>query len=312
MTDEIDVFTEPEQPRAIERVDRSATALAASARASIQARVWLAAERPRSLPRVQDIILAQMKRPSLAAAAVYRIERGKKKTDSGEWVTNYVEGPSIKLANALRIAMGNLGTEDVVVADDPDYRTIAITCIDYETNSSETRQVVVTKTIERKGHKGKPPDREIIGSRKNSYGDTVYLCRATEAEIQEAANSASARARRNAILALVPADLVEDAVKLAKQVMSSTAAQTRVATIAKLKAAFAKLGVNQAALAEYLGRSIDDATAEDLMGLEMLSTAISDGQTSWKAALAAHADAEDAPDEKPSALAEIVESAKKK
>lgn len=286
-----------------ERVDRSATALAAAAKASIQARVWLAVERPRQLPRVRDVILSQVKRPSLASKAVYRIERGRKKNEAtGEWETNYVEGPSIKLANALRIAMGNMGTEDRVLADDGDYRTIEVVAMDYESNSSESRTVVVSKTIERRGTKkgGKeyPPDREIISSRKNSYGETVYKVVATEAEIQEAQNSAAARARRNTILALIPADLVEDAIKLAKQVASSTIAQQRQATIDKIKNAFSRMGVSQQELANYLDRSIDDATADDLAGIEMLLTAISDGQTTWKATLAARLEAR-ADDEEP-------------
>lgn len=291
------------EERSLVTVDRSATALAAQARATIQARVWMALERPRSLPRVRDIVLTQLKRPSLAARAVYAVPRGKKKDAEGKWVENIAEGPSIKLANALRIAMGNLGTEDRVIADDADYRTIEVTAIDYESNSSETRSVVVSKTVERKGFKRgntwDPPDREIISSRQNSYGEPVFKCRATEAEIQEAQNSAASRARRNAIIALVPADIVDDAVRLAKQITASRAAEQRQATIERLKGVFAKGGTTQAELAEYLGRSIDEATAEDLTGLEMLATGIAEGHTTWRAAVKARAEAraaEDAPD----------------
>lgn len=282
-----------DEPQALATVDRSANALAASAKAMIQARVYLALERPRSLPRVRDLVLAQLKRPALALRAVYAIQRGQKKNAAGEWEANIIEGPSIKLANMLRIAMGNMGTEDLVIADDQDYRTIMCVAIDYESNSSEARTIVVSKTVERRAvynrrtKKHEPPDREIISSRKNSFGDVVFKCRATEAEIQEAQNSAASRARRNAILALVPADITDDAVKLAKQVATNAAAQQRAATIERLKATYGKAGIAQAELAEYLGRAIDDATAEDLVGLEMLSNAIADGQTTWKAAVKA-------------------------
>jgi hypothetical protein len=318
MSEELDIIPAEviEEPKEIVRVDRSATALAAAARASIQARVMLAMQCPRSIPRVQDIVLSQMKRPSLAERAIYRIERGKKQNEHGQWEPNFVEGASIKLANSLRMAMGNMGTEDVVVADDPDNRTIAVTAIDYETNSSETRQVVVTKTVERKGFKGKAPDRDILGSRRNSYGDTVYICRATEAEIQEMSNSACARARRNAILALVPADIVEDAIAIAKSVMSSTAAKQRVSTVSRLKTKFAKMGVTQQALADYLGKSIDEATAEDLTGLDMLANAVADGHTTWKSALQSRQEAAETTEEDSgekalaSPLAKIIESAK--
>lgn len=309
------VAEDPAPQQAIVAVDRQATALAATARAMMQARVFLAMQNPRSLPRVRDALLAQVKRPSLAARAVYQIERGKRKIVNAqgieEWVPNIIEGPSIKLANAIRVAYGNMDSTDHVLADDQDYRTVLVTAIDYENNTSESRTVVVSKTVERKGYtrKGKeyPPDREVISSRRNSYGELVYKCRATEQEVQEAQNSAASRARRNAIIALVPADLVEDAVRTAKAVTASAVAQQRAATIEKQKAFFGRIGVAQADLAAYLGRAIDDATADDLIGLEMLSTAISENAITWRAALKARqearaSDAESEPDE-PSAPA---------
>ncbi len=297
MTDD-DQFEEAEvvtEEKSLATVDRSATALAAQARASIQARVWLALAHPRSLPKVRDLILSQVKRPSLAKRAVYAIERGKKEAvvdGRKQWVPNLVEGPSIKLANTLRIAMGNIGTSDAIVADDHETRTVEVTAIDYETNSSESRQIAVRKVVERKGSRdGRPPDRQIVGSRKNSYGDLVYLCVATEAEIQEAQNSQAARARRNAILALIPADIVEDAVAAAKAVAASAAAQQRAQLVSDLKSRYAKVGVTQAELAEYLGKAIDDASADELVGLAMLHTGITDRQTTWREAVQARVDA---------------------
>lgn len=284
------------EPTALIATDRGAAALAASERAHIQARVYLALQNPRNLAVVRDKIKTLLQRPSLAEKAVYRRPQGKKKNEAtGQWEENFVEGASIRLAESLRKAYGNLDTRDRIIADDETSRTVMVMALDYESNTSESREIIVQKRIERRGFKkggvDVPPDREIVSSRKNSYGDTVYLCVATDAEVMEMQNSYASRARRNAIIALIEADIVEDAVRFAKQVRFNNIAQQRVKAIEDLRAVYTKMGVAQAELADYLGRPIDNATADDLQGLEMLATAIREGTTSWKATLKARKEA---------------------
>lgn len=285
-----------EEPRAIIATDRQATALAASVRATIQARVYLALERPRNLAVVKDRITSMLKRPSIAEKAVYRVQRGGE-MKNGKWEPNYVEGPSIRLMEMMRQAFGNMDTTDMVIADSDHDRTIQVTALDYEANASESRQIMVPKTIERKAtydketRSYKPPDREILSVRKNSYGKDVYRCIATDAEVMEMQNSQASRARRNAIRALLPPDMVEDAVALAKVTMASKVAKQRADEITRLRGVFQKIGVNNEGMAEYLGHGLDDATHDDLVGLGMLATAIGEGSTTWKAAVKARAEA---------------------
>lgn len=309
-TGELELVTQDRAPAPMMVTDRQATALAATARAMVQARVFMARQNPRSMPAVFDRMVQSLKRPSFAEKAVFRIKRGKVQNGDGQWIDNYIEGPSIRLAESLRLAMGNIGTEDVIVADDDESRTVAVTAIDYESNSSQTVMIQVQKRVEKKGFKDrnapggwKPPDREVISWRKNSYGDPVYLCVATDDEVMEIQNRNAAKARRNCILSIVPADLREDCVNQAKAVAVNAAAANRIATIASLKGKFAKRSIKQEEIALYLGKSIDEASADELAGLSMLAVSLDEGQTTWKEVMKARAEAvaaeQEPEDEKP-------------
>lgn len=256
-------------------VDRVSSSLAAAAEAQIKAQVWAARAYPRSLPAVRDRALEQIRRPSIAETATYEVK-------------NRGSGLTIKAANMLRIAMGNMTTSDVVVADTEDERTIQVTAVDLESNTAESRMLVVRKVVERRGERdgGPPRGRIVVGPpRPNSYGDLVYPCRATEDEIPMIAGAATAKARRGCILALVPEDIKQQVFDLSRAIAANAAASNRAATLDKLRAWYAKGGITSADLSAYLGRDLELATTEDLVMLQQLAQAIGDKQTTWKEAV---------------------------
>lgn len=282
--------TTNDRPAPLAIVDRQATALAAAAEAQIKAQVWAARSYPRNLPSVLDRALAQVKRPAVAERAVYAVPRG----------GQTIEGLSIKAANILRAAMGNIITDDMVVADTDEYRTITVSAMDLESNTSERRTVVVSKTVERKGRRGrdgKPaaPDREVIGApRLNSYGDLVWKCRATEDEIVMVQNAACSKARRNCILALVPQDIQDALQDTAQRVKASVGAKNRAAALDSIRQGFSRKGITTAEVSAYLGRELEQATVEEITMLQGLVTSIVEGHVSWKEVVRSREEAREA------------------
>lgn len=302
-------------------------ALAQAERAIIEAHVLVARQFPRHLPAVRARINKELRRPSVAERAMYALPRGEKPVCSrcggdwkgdrhacpsnvgdGEkskvWVANIVEGESIKMANMMQAAMGNMTSGSRVVADDDDSRTVRVRAMDWESMSGVDDEIVIRKVVERKEvtlrfgkDRGKkvPPDRELLGPpRKNSKGELVYLCRATEDEIRERQAALVSKSRRQCILALVPEDIREDARKLAKAVAKSTIAANRLATIQALKVGYGRVGVDEVMLADYLGRAVEDASADQLELLGGLLTAITDKEsgTTWESVMKSKADSE--------------------
>ena len=302
-------------------------ALAQAERAIIEAHVLVARQFPRHLPAVRARINKELRRPSVAERAMYALPRGEKPVCSAcgadwkgdrhncppgtkgadekskVWVANLVEGESIKMANMMQASMGNITSGSRVVADDDDSRTVRVYAKDWESMSGVDDEIVIRKVVERKEvtlrfgkDRGKkvPPDRELLGPpRKNSKGELVYLCRATEDEIRERQAALVSKSRRQCILALVPEDIREDARKLAKAVAKSSIAANRQATIQSLKVGYGRLGVDEVMLSEYIDRAIEDASADQLELLGGLLVALTDKEsgTTWESVMKSKADA---------------------
>lgn len=311
----------PVQHRA---VDATAYALAQAERARIEAQVLIARQYPRHLPAVRERIRQALRRPSIAERAMYALPRGDKsicQRCGGDWkgkhncppgqyqmekmqiwVPNIVEGESVKMAMMMMKAHGNMSAGSRIVGEDENRRTVRVYAVDWESMTFEEDEVSVTKTIERKAtvlrygaDAGKviKPDRQIISERKNSKGEVVYICRATDAEVREMAAAAVSKAKRKCVLDLVDEDIKEDAKVQAKATARNAAAQNRVATIKNLKVNYDKIGVDQVMLADYLGRPIDEANNGDIEILSGLLVAITDREsgTTWESVMRSKAEA---------------------
>jgi hypothetical protein len=271
--------------------------MAARVTAEVQAMCIMALQRPRSLVVVREKVLEACKRPRFAEIAVWKKPVGGKT----------ISGLSIRFAEEALRCLGNAIPETQITYEDDEKRMIAVSVHDLENNLKHTKSICIEKIVERKNNK----DREVLGQRTNTYGETVYIVRATEDEIANKSASAEQKAMRQIVLRILPGDIQDDALAQIALTAVTNAAQDPKAAVKKLADAFATLGVKATALAAYLGHPVDDCTPDEIVGLRTVWAALNDGEAKWSEVMEAR-DAERAGEVKappappPSAAAEAV------
>lgn len=269
------------QPKAYET---AASAAAAQSKALVEARYTVAMHRPRDMDLVREKLLKECRRPSFAESAQYRKPVGSKKNESsGEWEKQFIEGPSIRFAEAAIRCMGNIVVQEVTTYDDDEKRIIEVSVTDLEANVPFTTSITVQKTVERR--KKKDGD-EVIRERTNSYGDKVYVLRATEDELLNKKNALLSKAIRTNGLRLLPGDLIDECMAVALKTAQAADAQDPDAARKRLLDAFAALNVSAEDLKRYAG-DLSKLSPKDVAELRALHAAIKDGETTWKAAMEA-------------------------
>lgn len=254
------------------RTETATAAMTAQAKASVEARFVLALQRPRDIDNVRTLLLKECRRPGFAQVARYSKPVGGQR----------IEGPSIRFAEAALRLMGNVLPETSVIYDDNNKRITRVSVTDLETNLTYSSDVTVEKTVERKQLKaGQVP----LGSRRNSYGDMVYLLPATEDDIANKVNASVSKALRGHALRILPGDILEEAMQKCIETLQSEAAADPDREKKKIIDAFSSLRVLPSHLAEYLGHAIDMSSPAELVELRALYQAIKDGETTWVAAV---------------------------
>ena len=248
-------------------VDPGAIAAAESVKARIQSAYVMAMQKPRNEMQSRDRILEACKRPEFAGRVEYAKPVGGKKMD----------GPSIRFAELAVREWGNVITETQLVYEDERVRRIKVTVIDLETNATFGKEVQINKTIERKDGKG----REIVGERKNTYGDAVFIVLATEDEMHNKEAALISKVIRNEGLRLIPSDIVDEAIEVARATIHNRDAKDPKAATKKLVDAFGNLGIAPKHLEKYLGHSLDIVSPAELQDLRGIYQAISSGEASW-------------------------------
>lgn len=251
--------------------ETAATAVAAQAKAAVEARFILALKRPRDLDAVRLAILKECKRPGFAAVARYR-----KPVGEG------IEGPSIRFAEAAIRCMGNITPEVATVYEDPEKRIMRVSVTDLEANVTYSGDVTIEKTVERSSLKdGQIP----IRMRTNSVGKKTYLVEATEDDLLNKQNALVSKQLRTLALRLVPGDILEEAMSAVIETLAAEDAADPNAARKKLVDAFDRFGVKPSALRDYLGHDLDGITPAELAELRAVAMTIRDGESTWKDAL---------------------------
>ncbi len=252
--------------------DTAATAVAAQAKALIEARYIMAIRRPRDMDVVRERMLKECARPSFAAVARYTKPIGK---DKSKWPT----GPSIRFPEAAVRNMTNITVETMTVYDDREKRIVRVTVTDLEANVPYSQDVTITKTIERR-HK-KDGD-TVINSRTNSHGDTIYILEATDDDIVNKQQALISKAVRTLGLRLIPGDIVDECMDQVLATKANADAEAPDNAKRKLFDAFAGLGVRAEQLKEYIGHDAATLTPRELADLRALFAAIRDGEATWR------------------------------
>jgi hypothetical protein len=252
--------------------DTAATAVAAQAKALVEARYIMALRRPRDMDVVRERMLKECARPSFAAVARYVKPIGKDKT---KWPS----GPSIRFAEAAVRNMGNVTVETMTVYDDREKRIVRVTVTDLEANVPYSQDVTITKTIERRQKK---EGDTVVSTRTNSYGDTVYILEATDDDIVNKQQALISKAIRTQGLRLIPGDIVDECMEQVLVTQANSDAADPDIAKRKLFDAFVQQGVRADQLKEYIGHDASTLTPRELSELRALYAAIRDGEATWR------------------------------
>ena len=249
-------------------VETASTAAAAQAEAMVKARYTMALTRPRDWDTVRVKIMKECRRTGFAKTAIYEKPVGRDK----------VTGLSIRYVEAAIRNMTNVAIDTMILYDDSQKRIIRVSVVDMETNTPYSSDLVIPKTVERK--KVQDP-KSVLGSRINSYGDTVYTVLGTDDDIQNKAAALASKAIRTNGLRLIPGDIQDECMVLLQTTRQAEIEADPDAARKGVADAFATLGIMPNKIATYLGHELESATPAEIDSLRSLFAALKDGETNW-------------------------------
>lgn len=283
---------------AIARHETAQAAVAARAQAEVQARFAVAYARPRMIDQVRLDLLKECKRPSFAKVSRYSVPRG------GKTITGW----SIRFVEAAMRCMHNVDLQVTALYDDDEKRIVRCAVVDLETNATWSQEITVAKTVERRSVK-QDQATMVIGTRKNSYGETVYLLPATEDDMQMKIGAQVSKVLRTLGLRVVPGDLLDEAEREVLKTNRDEDARDPDTARRELVDAYAAMGVKPDQLIDYLGgKPLDAIGHPELEELRGVFAVLREG-TRWAELLAGsphRGTTEEQKDEKVSAAAEKV------
>ena len=242
-------------------------AAAESAKAQIQCAYMMALQCPRSYFAAEQAVVKACENPLFAEKVEYKLPRG----------GTTISGPTIRLAELIRREWRNIFTTERVMHDDERQMIVQVTAMDLETNSIETAEVVIPKTVERRYVKD---GQEIISERENSLGKKVYTVRATDSDVDMMRKAMISKALRNAIFRLVPAELVQIAIATARQTIQTADAKDPKEAIRRLIFCFEEQGVSIDKIEKEIGHTLEKANTADVKKLRGLYKQMLNG-ASW-------------------------------
>ena len=216
--------------------------------AEAQGKLLIAKRFPRNQMVAYQNAMNACKRPSLAEKALYSYPR------SGQTIS----GPSIRLAEELARCWGNIDFGIKELSQKDGESEMQAYCWDTETNTISSQTFVVKHIRDTKnGQKHLTDQRDIYENNANMAG----------------------RRLRSRILAVLPPDLVEDAVKECKNTLAGKNDQPIEDRVKKMVMLFQKFGVKPETIEKRLGRPIDTMTNDDLSEFIGIYNSLKDGNS---------------------------------
>lgn len=245
----INIMSNENNSEEVTAVEISPDALYQQDKATVDMQVATAHQYPRSIKRATDnaIAIVTMDKET-AATCTYSVPRG------GKAIT----GPSVHLAKILSQVWGNMRVQAKVVAVDAKQVTSQSIAWDLESNLAIQVEV----------------KRSIVGKTGRFSDDMIVVT----------GNAANSIALRNAVLSVIPRAIVDKVYNAAKQTITGDISDKNK-MIAKRKQVVEGLmetyKVTEKDVLDSIGKaSIDHITADDLVVLIGIGTAIKDGDTS--------------------------------
>jgi hypothetical protein len=248
--------------------ETASSAVATQARAQVEARYMVALARPRSLMAVRMRLLEACRRPRFAEASRYAKPVGGQK----------VVGWSIRFAEEVARALGNVLVESAVVFDDTEQRILRVMVTDLEGNVSYPTDVAVRKVVERNQVRA---GQTVVGQRTGSRGQTVYLVEASDDEILNKQNALVSKAMRTGLLRVIPADILEECEEQVIETLRQGDAADPHGTAKKIADKFYALGVMPDRLERVLGNALNAITPAEVQLLRELYATLAEGEATW-------------------------------
>ncbi len=266
MNQSIEQYT-PNIPAVQSHIDPAAVAAAESVKARIQAQYLVALSHPRSYDQSRFRVIEACRRPAFADKVEYKKPVGK----------TTITGPSIRFAELALREWGNIDYANTVIYDDEMNRRINVVITDLETNTTFSSSIQITKTVERKDNKG----RDVISERINSYGEKIYIVKATEDEVLTKQAAMISKALRNEGLRLIPQEIIEEAIDIARLTQQKDVSSNMDEARKKISDAFGGLGIQPKHLEEYLGHPMSMCVPAEITDLRAIFNAIKNGEAKW-------------------------------
>lgn len=214
----------------------------------VQAAVFMAKRFPRDENAALARINKSCQRIGLASKAIYAYPRGDKN----------VTGPSIRLAEALAQAWGNVQTSWGVLETRPGESVCMAYCWDIETNFRDMRMFTVKHELStRNGTK-------VLTDPRDIYELIANQC---------------ARRKRACILSVIPKDVVDAAVETCQKTLSTAYKEPLIDRLRKMVSVFEQeFSVSLGAIERYMGYKLEAFTELDMVTLRGVYAALRDGE----------------------------------
>lgn len=220
-------------------------ALSLITKAEIDVQISTAKAFPRSIKMFLDKAMSiATVNENVAASCNYALPRGGKS----------LEGPTVRLAEIVCSAYGNIRSGARVIANDGKTITAQGICHDLETNNCVTVEV----------------KRRITGKDGKTFNEDMQTV---------TGNAACAIAFRNAVFKVIPSAIVNDVYEATKKVARGTA-ETLVARRDKAVAYFKEMGIKEAQICSALDiKKIEDIDLDKLSTLRGMVALINNGES---------------------------------
>lgn len=242
---------------------RSAQAVAVA-----QAKFAVAARFPRDIDNFRTKLLAECRRTRFAETSRYRLPYGKTRAEG--WTIRFVE-------TATRL-FRNIDCTSRTVHDGPHRIIVECSATDMESIVSWTREISIDKTVERRDPKNAG---DILGTRLNTYGDTVYIIKANEREVAQRVGAEISKTLRALALRMLPADILDEARDIVLATERQADTRDPDAARKKLLDSFASIGIEPSDLVAYLGHGTKQITPAEMTDLRAIYQSVRAGESSW-------------------------------
>ena len=250
--------------------------------ALLQAQFVIAIQKPRdemdATQRLRDVCRNRI----FANKAYFDIPRG------GKSITGF----TIRFAEEALRLWGNISCSSTITNMDDESIVVHISVIDVERNVSVGRDTIISRVIERrKVQEG----RKLIGTRKNSRGQTLFLYSATPDELAERIAAVESKVKRSEGLRLIPAHIKEELWEIIGDTVTSDVSlrDKKEKYVAKWLDNLSSVGIPVSEVREYFGGTpLSGMTKEQWQKLLGIYNAIQSGNTTWREVMQEKAEAE--------------------